>query len=142
MCMIIFCKEQLRIVKHPGLIWSQHHNGLAKLSINYHTLPPTAAEFNFHGLNITKITQKWIHSCGLSKWWQRTTFAHCNFVLYCLTNSCLQKKIKRRYRIHFIYMDIMWHPYLYRNVLKRNIQTWKDNVSFFYEFIKIMKTFC
>lgn len=82
---------------------------LAKLSINYHALPPTAAEFNFHGLHITKITQKWIHPSGLSKWWQRPTFTHCNCVLYCLTNSCLQKKIKKEYTENILLISCGTH---------------------------------
>lgn len=94
-CMITFCREQLRIVKQPGLIWKQ------PTKIDWQkwvliTMPCllTTAEFNFHGLNITKITQKWIHSCGFSIRWERQALEHCNCVLYWLTNSFLQKKKK------------------------------------------------
>lgn len=106
-CMITFCREQLRIVKQPGLIWKQ------PTKIDWQkwvliTMPCllTTAEFNFHGLNITKITQKWIHSCGFSIRWERQALEHCNCVLYWLTNSFLQKK--KRYSKHFTYRDILW----------------------------------
>lgn len=143
-CMITFCREQLRIVKQPGLIWKQ------PTKIDWQkwvliTMPCllTTAEFNFHGLNITKITQKWIHSCGFSIRWERQALEHCNCVLYWLTNSflqkkkdtasillieiscdncdhylsnekkCLGKKIKR--------ISIIYDTYLYGKVLRRNI---------------------
>lgn len=98
---------QLRIVKQPELIWKQ------PTKIDWQnwvliTMPwlLNTAEFNFHGLNITKISQKWVCSWVFSIWWERQALEHCNCVLCCLSNSCLRKS--KRYSKHFTYRDILW----------------------------------